>query len=413
MFLLNAIYFIPAFATLLWIVLLCFKRKTLTQQILLLMLFFCLYYYISYALYISPATDYLLMVQFDMLNLPVALAILALNIVFVQTHRSRKFIESKWHWFIYLPAVVYLVLSVLLYNLVGFDRVAYCEELNDRGEALPAEYLTSSYRLHSLVTDVLFNSIAFVGILITLFLCYRLSHKHGYVWGDAYRFFFRGAETSTVRAVSLMDAVTIGSMLPIALVGRMWMLHHPLFSAFMSLFTAAGLFCLCYVEFYLEMGHCTLFRLSHLEFLPTMTNYQSSIPAQRAMSADDSLDDLVVAGSSVNIPEGLPRQVRQAFEEEHIYRDAELNILTLADHLGTNRTTLSATINQCFGMPFRQFLNNYRVEAAKAYMMEHPKATQDAIAMECGFSSAQSFNLKFKAATGLAPRAWLLQNLLG
>lgn len=168
MILFNAIYFLPAFATLLWIVLFVFKQKTRTQRLMFTLMFFCLYYYISYALYISPWTDYLLMARFDVLNLPVSMAILALNIEFVIAHHTPKFGQNKWHWLIYLPAVAYLFMTVLLYYQVGIDRVAYCVEMNDKGQPLSAEFLTPGYRVHNLVTSVLFNAIAFVAILLTI-----------------------------------------------------------------------------------------------------------------------------------------------------------------------------------------------------------------------------------------------------
>ena len=406
MILLNAIYFLPAFATLLWIVLFVFKQKTRTQRLMFTLLFFCLYYYISYALYISPWTDYLLMARFDVLNLPVSMAILALNIEFVIAHHTPKFSQNKWHWLIYLPAVAYLFMTVLLYYQVGIDRVAYCVEMNDKGQPLSAEFLTPGYRVHNLVTSVLFNAIAFVAILLTIYICHRVSWIHGYRWGDIYRFFFKSTETSTIRVLCVMDAVTISAMVPLAVLGRMWMLHHPIFSAIMSMLTAFFIFCLNYVEYYIELRRCTLYELSHLELSLSMNKQQPFNSTGLASSVDDDNDEVIAA----DIPEGLPRLVHQAFEEQRIYRDPDLSIASLSELLGTNRTTLSATINQCFGVPFRQLITNYRVEAAKAYMLEHPKATQDAIAMECGFSSAQAFNLKFKAATGLAPRAWLLSN---
>jgi len=410
MILLNTIYFIPAFATLLWIVLLCFKRKILTQWLMLLLILFCIYYYISYALYISPWTDYQLMVRFDVLNLPISMCILAVNILFVISHSSRKFYDSKWHWLIYVPAIIYLAMAVLLYDLVGLDRVAYCAELNDKGLPIPAEYLTPAFQLHCFITDSLFNALAFVFILVTVYVCARVARVQGYRFGDIYRFFFKGAETTTVRAVCVMDAITISTMIPIALLGRMWMLHHPVVGAIISLLTAISIFLLCYIEYFVEMRRCTLYKLFHLELSPAMTKHHSIHETPSIAPIEESVEV-----SEVNpveeVPEGLPKLVYNAFEVDQVYRDIELSIVSLSDHLGTNRTTLSATVNQVFGLSFRQVVNSYRVEAAKKYMLEHPNATQDAIAIECGFSSAQAFNLKFKAATGRAPRAWLMTNL--
>jgi len=409
MIILNALFFVPAMVSTLWILLLAFKRKNLTQRIFFCLLFFCTYYYISYALYISPWTDYKLMVRFDVFNMPVSMMILALNILFVHSHKNKRLMSSKWHFFIFLPALFYLIAGVLLYDLVGLDRAAYCEQLIDEGKSLPAEYLTPAYLMHSFVSETLFNSFSFVGLVITVYISSRVARFQGYRFGDIYRFFFKGATTTTVRAICLLDSVVMVLMMPIALAGRMWMLHHPVFSVIISLLTAFVMFLLCYVEYLVDLRKCTLFQLSHIDFGSDLKKPDPSNGVSDVVPVDDFQSNNFTE-SAETMPDSLPAMVRQAFDVDHVYRDPELSIVSLADHLGTNRTTLSLAINQVFGINFRQLVTNYRVEAAKRYMLEHPNATQDAIAVECGFSSAQTFNLKFKVATGQAPRAWLLTN---
>ena len=78
--------------------------------------------------------------------------------------------------------------------------------------------------------------------------------------------------------------------------------------------------------------------------------------------------------------------------------------------MGVGRTTLSQMINQKYGVPFRDLLNRYRIEAVKAYLMSDPTATQETLAYECGFKYASALNRKFKEAEGETPFSWIAKH---
>ncbi len=97
-------------------------------------------------------------------------------------------------------------------------------------------------------------------------------------------------------------------------------------------------------------------------------------------------------------------------DEEHIFTDNSLTVNSLADSFGVSRSTMSSIVSSVFGMPFREYVNDRRIEYAKEYMLANPKATQEAIAAECGFKDGNLFNRKFKRVVGETPLEWLVKN---
>jgi AraC-like DNA-binding protein len=92
--------------------------------------------------------------------------------------------------------------------------------------------------------------------------------------------------------------------------------------------------------------------------------------------------------------------------DERIYRHDNITIGVLATKLGIPEYRLRRLINQRLGYRnFNVFLNNHRIEEAKAALadptqVEVPVIT---IAMDAGFQSLGPFNRAFKAITGVTP----------
>jgi AraC-like DNA-binding protein len=92
--------------------------------------------------------------------------------------------------------------------------------------------------------------------------------------------------------------------------------------------------------------------------------------------------------------------------EERIYRDDNVTIGTLATRLGIPEYRLRRLINQQLGYRnFNVFLNNHRIEEAKAALADPAQAEVPVItiAMDAGFGSLGPFNRAFKAITGVTP----------
>jgi AraC-like DNA-binding protein len=115
-----------------------------------------------------------------------------------------------------------------------------------------------------------------------------------------------------------------------------------------------------------------------------------SIVAQETGAADQRLVDALM----------------RLMADERIYRHDNITIGTLATKLAVPEYKLRRLINQRLGYRnFNVFLNNHRIEEAKAALADPSQAEVPVItiAMDAGFQSLGPFNRAFKATTGVTP----------
>ena len=92
--------------------------------------------------------------------------------------------------------------------------------------------------------------------------------------------------------------------------------------------------------------------------------------------------------------------------DERIYRQENITIGALASRLKIPEYRLRRLINQRLGYRnFNVFLNNHRIEEAKAALADPAQVNVPVItiAMDAGFQSLGPFNRAFKAITGVTP----------
>ncbi len=98
--------------------------------------------------------------------------------------------------------------------------------------------------------------------------------------------------------------------------------------------------------------------------------------------------------------------------DERIYRHDNVSIGSLATKLSIPEYRLRRLINQQLGYRnFNVFLNNHRIEEAKAALADPSQAEVPVItiAMDAGFASLGPFNRAFKATTGVTPTEYRRQ----
>ncbi|MFD0999413.1 helix-turn-helix domain-containing protein [Ohtaekwangia kribbensis] len=101
----------------------------------------------------------------------------------------------------------------------------------------------------------------------------------------------------------------------------------------------------------------------------------------------------------------LLKHLKQLFEEKEIYLDSAISVKSVAEGLGVSPREVSQVINESVQMNFSEFVNYHRIVKAKS-LLAHPDYWQqkiESIAYDCGFGNVTSFNLAFKADTGLTP----------
>lgn len=95
-------------------------------------------------------------------------------------------------------------------------------------------------------------------------------------------------------------------------------------------------------------------------------------------------------------------------EEKEIFKNPFLSRSDLAIRLGTNESYLSQIINQEINKSVVQFVNEYRVKAAKNILHDpiFDKYSIEAIGMEAGFKSKSAFYKAFNSSLGISPGAY-------
>ncbi len=91
------------------------------------------------------------------------------------------------------------------------------------------------------------------------------------------------------------------------------------------------------------------------------------------------------------------------------YLSQDLDLQTLANLIGWNRSNLSMVINKGFHKNFYDFINEYRLEAVveKLNNGAHKEYSLDYIVSECGFKSYVSFYRIFKRIKKTSPKEYL------
>lgn len=101
----------------------------------------------------------------------------------------------------------------------------------------------------------------------------------------------------------------------------------------------------------------------------------------------------------------LLAQLQQFMQQQKPFTDANLTLPKLARQIGISERQLSQVINTELQQNFYEFLNTYRIDAAKQMLADPVFAdyTILAIAYEVGFNSKSSFNTAFKKLTQQTP----------
>src|SRR5690606_5142405 len=96
-------------------------------------------------------------------------------------------------------------------------------------------------------------------------------------------------------------------------------------------------------------------------------------------------------------------RLKQLLEQEHIYRDENLSLATLAELLGISSHQTSELINTQFDQGFSRLIRHYRVEEARRQLIDEPRASVLSIGLAAGFSSQSNFYAAFREITGETP----------
>jgi AraC-like DNA-binding protein len=104
----------------------------------------------------------------------------------------------------------------------------------------------------------------------------------------------------------------------------------------------------------------------------------------------------------------IKQQLVLLMEKEKPHLNPNLKLRDLAQLLNIAPHHLSQVLNEQLGCNFYEFVNKYRIEAAKYHLQDlnFQHFTIEAIAFESGFNSKSTFNSLFKRQVGQTPGQW-------
>ncbi|MCK1623599.1 AraC family transcriptional regulator [Bradyrhizobium sp. 160] len=139
---------------------------------------------------------------------------------------------------------------------------------------------------------------------------------------------------------------------------------------------------------------CAMMRVDGADLFPIAAETARPIVLSQPPAAEDAAD------------QKLTDALMRLMADERIYRQENITIGALANRLKIPEYRLRRLINQRLGYRnFNVFLNNHRIEGAKAALADPAQAEVPVItiAMDAGFQSLGPFNRAFKAVTGMTP----------
>ncbi len=102
------------------------------------------------------------------------------------------------------------------------------------------------------------------------------------------------------------------------------------------------------------------------------------------------------------------KEITDFVKEQHLYRDPDLTVRTLAASYRIAPRRLSNIIKTKNGQNFNYFINAFRIEEAKKLIIcpKHAHLSMYGIALQVGFNSRSAFYRAFKDITGTTPTVY-------
>lgn len=99
----------------------------------------------------------------------------------------------------------------------------------------------------------------------------------------------------------------------------------------------------------------------------------------------------------------LINKLEHEISSQELYKNSNIKMADVAKKLNVLPHTISQVLNDNLGKGFPQYLNEFRIEAAKKIITEGSNDTFETIGYDCGFNSKSTFFATFKKITGTTP----------
>ena len=359
----------PVFVSLFWAITLAADKKTHSAPRLFLSRFMLLTALIFTAHFLYFANSRELYPYFECPQLYAGLLAFPLyHIYFRLLTIDEKFSFKKHHRYLIVPTAVFLVYSFAVFMTPWEDFKGWLfKEITH--EASP--------RLH--ILDFL-RKIVMITFIVQLFLSiignHRLLTKYGHKAGQ----FYSSLRDSKNRHGKMLNysilAMSAVSLIAI-LLGRFWLMSKDV---------------VIYVVW--TVFSVSLYVMGYLGLNQKIIN-----PAVDNANGEEALQPSVDISDTEH--KKLLDKIHRELTINKIYLNNNLIIMDLVKIVGTNRSYISAAINQQYNQNFCSFVNTYRIEELKCLLVEKPDYRNIDLAEVCGFGSVNSMKRAVTAKTGL------------
>ncbi len=103
----------------------------------------------------------------------------------------------------------------------------------------------------------------------------------------------------------------------------------------------------------------------------------------------------------------LTNKLNRVLTTEEFFKNADITLPEVADKLKITPHHLSQLLNDNLEKSFPYYINEFRIEAAKAMIKSRPDLSLEGIGYECGFNSKSTFYTAFKKHAGTTPAKYM------
>lgn len=97
--------------------------------------------------------------------------------------------------------------------------------------------------------------------------------------------------------------------------------------------------------------------------------------------------------------------LERLMNDQKVFLEPDLNLIDLAQRLGTNRTYLSLAVRQFSGKSFSDYVNYARIMYAQELLLKGEALKN--VEYSCGYISSSTFYRQFQKIAGASPTVWL------
>lgn len=375
------------------------RHKDLTQRLILVLNVLCVVYFCSDSILLYGVQDSYLGIASSLVRQFIGPALLPLLLLYLRS-MSRNHILTWTTGFWFIPPVVFGSVSLVLFFLMGRenagDYLAACIGLDGMREQYQGSGL---HELHFLFNHDVYKYFMLSEVLyVSGWIVYQIYHSE-YRLRSLNRHLLQG-DHIPVRSLLYPSVLMFLFFTGVRLLFGREVLHYNL--------PLAGSFNVMMAMMIIVVDYLTLFTNRSPVTFRVLRSPLSMADSGRKYhyAAEDGRMDTPLEGMSATSYAELVDAFKALMMVERIYLEPNLGIEDLVSKLNTNRTYISCLVSKEFGMNFRDYIGSLRIEYAMKYMKSHPTATQDEVAHASGFSSASSFNKKFRQVMGMSPRQW-------